>query len=299
MILAVARVAAWTLLVAGIAAATAAPAPPAASPVERSGFRIVAADLHVHAFPGDGALAAWDIRREARRRGLDVVAITNHNQLLAHRLDRLIVPEPPPPLTLTAEELTAPGYHLVAIGIREPIDWRLPAAGAVRAIHAQGGIAIAAHPVGKYREQLDDEALALLDGVEVAHPIRRVDPSAGGQLDRLYARAARIKPSMAAIGSSDYHFNAPIGSWRTLVFARDLTQEAIFEAIRAGRTVAVGETGRVFGPPEWLAAIGPDVPAAPRPDTRRHRASVAMAWLSLLFLVTFGRTAKPPAGLGV
>jgi hypothetical protein len=210
-----ARGMAWGLLAAAIGVATALDEATAPAPAYRSGFRLVAADFHVHAFPGDGTLAPWDLRREARRRGLDAIAITNHNHTLAWRIDRRLFPDPPPPLTLPAEELTAPGYHVAAIGIREPVDWRLPLPDAIRAIHAQGGIAIAAHPVDRHGREMTDEALALLDGIELGHPVRPVDPDIVAQLERLYARAIRIKPTIAAIGSSDYHANVPANSRRT------------------------------------------------------------------------------------
>ena len=49
---------------------------------------VLAGDFHVHAFVGDGGVAPWELGREAARRGLDVIAVTNHNQLLAARLTR-------------------------------------------------------------------------------------------------------------------------------------------------------------------------------------------------------------------
>ncbi len=286
-----ARTAAWLLLAGAVAIGTTAADAPTPQPVMRDGFRLVNADLHVHAFPGDGMLAPWDIRREARRRGLDVVAITNHNQLHAVRLDRALFVDPPPPLTLAAEELTAPGYHVTAIGIEEPVDWRLPLADAIRAIQAQGGIAIAAHPIGKYGSQMDDGVLALLDGVEVAHPVRRDMRSASRQLDALYTRAVRIKPTIAAIGASDYHAAGPLGSWRTVVLARDLTPHGIFEGVRAGRTVALDAAGRAYGPQAWVSLVSGSARTSPSAATaKRHIASVTLAWLSLVFLVTFGRS---------
>jgi len=70
------------IVAAGLAAASWANPLPA--PVIRSfgGERILAVDFHVHAQPGDGALLPWDLAREARRRGLDAIAITNHNQMI-------------------------------------------------------------------------------------------------------------------------------------------------------------------------------------------------------------------------
>ena len=285
-----ARAAAWLVLVAAVAIGTTAPDTPAPQPAMRDGFRLVNADLHVHAFPGDGMLAPWDVRREARRRGLDVIAITNHNQLYAARLDRALFRDPPPPLTLVAEELTAPGYHVIAIGIRKPVDWRLPLADAIRAIQAQGGIVIAAHPIGKHWSQMDDGALALLDGVEVAHPVRRDLRSASRQLDALYARALHVKPTIAAIGASDYHAAGRLGAWRTVVLARDLTQQGVFEGIRAGRTVAFDAAGQAYGPQAWVALVAGSVRTTPPATATRHIASATLAWLALVFLVTSGRS---------
>ena len=50
------------------------------------GFQVLSADLHVHSFPGDGALPPWALASEARRRGLDIIALTNHNQMLSWTL---------------------------------------------------------------------------------------------------------------------------------------------------------------------------------------------------------------------
>ena len=52
------------------------------SPSRRS-VRLIASDFHVQHFPGDGGLAPWELRREARRRELDVIVVTNHSQRLA------------------------------------------------------------------------------------------------------------------------------------------------------------------------------------------------------------------------
>ena len=122
-----------------------APAAKAAS----AEYQVLAADFHVHTFFGDGALPPWEIAAEAKRRGLDVIAVTNHNQMVAARLGAWLVGRGSGLLLLKGEEITAPNYHLVAIGINRSIGWRSSAADAIAAVHAQGGVAIAAHPVRK------------------------------------------------------------------------------------------------------------------------------------------------------
>ena len=84
------RTIAWALLAAGLALAAAVPDGPPLPRRSHDGFIILAGDFHVHSFPGDGSLPPWEIAREARRRGLDVVALTNHNSLLSSRLAGLL-----------------------------------------------------------------------------------------------------------------------------------------------------------------------------------------------------------------
>jgi hypothetical protein len=260
---------------------------PAAEPPRDGGFHVVSADLHVHAFPGDGGLPPWDIRREARRRGIDVVAITNHNHALALRLDRALFTPPPRPLVLAAEETTSSRYHLVSLGIRESIDWRLSLPDAIRAIHAQGGVAIAAHPTGDFGP-FDDDVLRMLDGLEVAHPIGHSDATARAELEALYDRAKRVKPTIAPIGSSDYHFGAPIGFSNTRLLVADLSAGGVLDAIRAGRAVAYAPGGRTYGAAEWVDAAS-GAPAAPsNADSSGQTLAMIGAWLSLMTLVVFG-----------
>jgi hypothetical protein len=282
------RAAAWALLVASVAVSSFDSAvAPSTGNLTSSGYRILDADFHVHAFLGDGALPPWEIAREASRRGLDAVAVTNHNQMYALRLHRALFRQPLRSILIPGVEVTNPDYHLAAIGIAAPIDWRLPLAEAIRAVHAQGGVAIAAHPVGRFWARADSETLALLDGLEVAHPLRRIAEERA-DVDALHARIRQIKPTIAAIGSSDYHFGAPMGGWRTRLLVREPSVAGVLEAIRAGRTAAYDPEGRVFGQPEWVAAAaGAPAVDARAADTVRHHAAMLGAWLALLFLVVF------------
>src|SRR4029453_4734368 len=112
-----------------------APAAKAAS----AEYQVLAADFHVHTFFGDGALPPWEIAAEARRRGLDVIAVTNHNQMVAARLGAWLVGRGSELLLLKGEEITAPNYHLVAIGISHSIGWRSSGGGGVAARQAPRG----------------------------------------------------------------------------------------------------------------------------------------------------------------
>ena len=236
------------VVVAGAALGSLVDTDRAAAPAFAGGYRVIAADFHVHAFPGDGALPPWELAREASRRGLHAVVISNHNQTLAARLARNL------PLVIPAQEVTTPRFHLVAAGIRETIDWRLPEDEMVRAIHAQGGVVLAAHPVkGSWRGS--DALLAAVDGIEVAHPLTDSLETGRAELDALFARARRVNPDAAPIGSSDFHMVAPLGACRTYVFAESVTTRGVLDAIRAGRTVAEDQHGARYGDAALVALL--------------------------------------------
>jgi hypothetical protein len=251
-----ARVACWGLLAAGIAAGTLADRPALRAPLYLAGYRVLAGDFHVHPFPlSASTLAPWDLVLEARRQGLDVIAITPHNGALAGKIGRGFAAALGGPIVIPGEEIHGPRYHLIAAGIHTQIDWRLSAAEAIDDIHRQGGVAIAAHPTAWSWGAYDLATERRLDGAEVFQPIAFL-PGAREQLREFFGRAP-----LAAIASSDYHGMGPLGLCRTYVFARDASEGAVLEAIRSHRTV-VTDGDRVFGDAA-LARFAPQLPAPP------------------------------------
>jgi hypothetical protein len=226
---------------------------------------VLAADLHVHPYPGDGALPVWELRREAARRGIDVIAVTGHNNRAGLALGRLISPDQSDPLVLPGQEVTAPAFHLVAVGVIQMIDPHLPARDAIASIHAQGGVAIAAHPAPVSWRDSDPEALRALDGSEVAHPSTQSYSPSRVWFMRFFKRVQSINPDVAPIGSTDFHMAAPLGMCRTYVLNSGGTADGVLNAIRQGRTVAEDGGGRLFGTPEHVALVERHLSAHPRP----------------------------------
>lgn len=289
------RAIAWLVVLAGLALSMNAEPVPARPRLMKAGYVVLAADLHVHGFPGDGILPPWDLAAEARRRHLDAIALTNHNSTHAWHLAQWLWPgagRAAGVLLLPGEELTGVGYHLAVVGVTSPVPWRQSAASAAAAVHAAGGVAIAAHPSKRSRPFLDDAALSVLDGVEVAHPMIDGKDEWRGELLAFYDRATRLNPTIAAIGSSDFHHFAPLGLGRTYVLVREATQAGIVEAIRAGRTVACDGLGESIGPSELVAMLAEDC----RRDARRPPAGASaldsfstwLAWLGVVALVILG-----------
>ena len=225
-----------------------APRPQIETPSRLCEYRVLAGDFHIHMFPlDDTALAPWDVVLEARRRGLDVIALTGHNQVWTARVGRWFARLTGGPLVLVGEEIITPNYDMIAVGIEHNVDWHGTAAESVAAIHRQGGVAIAAHPLRSYWPAYDAAAMAGLDGAEVLHPMAFVGPEFAAELREFYGR----KP-LTAIGSSDFHGTSYPGFSRTYVFVREVSERAVLDALRARHTVAVDRDGRSYGDAELI-----------------------------------------------
>lgn len=281
------------IIFAGIIVGTVSDRIPDAQPRRAGEYWILAGDFHVHAFPGDGALAPWTLRDEARRAGLDVVAVTNHGQVFTARLARWISRFSDGPIVMPGEEITNPDYHLIALGVEHAVNADQTAAQAIAAIHAQGGVAVAAHPGRKFRGYADDETVAALDGAEAAHPAMDRDDAFREEIADFFERARRLNPDVSAIGSSDFHSSPALAHCRTLVFARDRTAVAVIEAIRHGRTVAVDADGRLHGDPRFIA-LAREAPISARSDSNGgwRRLSITLTWAGVLGLLLFRGTTR-------
>ena len=281
------------LLVVAVVAGTASDVRSPQRPPVRGGYHVLAADLHVHSFLGDGMLWPWDIVLEARHRGLHVLALTNHNQVLAARLGRWSSWLLDGPIVLVGEEVTAPGYHLIAVGIERTVDWRQPARLAIERVHAQGGVAIAAHPTPRFR-RYDGDALARLDGAEVWQPVVYLRPRAGPELRAFREDLLRRGHAPAPIGSSDFHAFPMLGACRTYVFANGDGPEAVMAALRARRTVVYDDRGQTFGDANLVRLLA-DPLTEPDSGLRRGLAglSAACGWLGLLGWLTRRRGGGP------
>jgi hypothetical protein len=268
------RVVSALLLVLAIGAGTAADGPRTNPPLTLGAYRVLAVDFHTHSSMfSDGALTPWGLVLEAERQGLDAIAITGHNETwdgrVGQRFSRLVGG----PTVLAGEEILAePRYHMIAVGIARTVGFRQSAASAIDDIHRQGGIAIAAHPFPDFWAGYDAAAMERLDGAEICHPGIYLRERGQRELEQFAARAP-----VAAIGSSDFHGLGPMGFCRTYVFARDNTEQAILEGVRAHRTVVYGRDGQAYGDPALVRL------AAERDGLREREPSrSSVGWLDVI-----------------
>jgi predicted metal-dependent phosphoesterase TrpH len=261
------------LTLLSIAAGTIAdqPTPSAARMV--GGYHALSGDFHVHSFPSTwSTLSPIGTVLEARHRGLDVIAMTPHDSIWAAKLGAWFSRRIAGPIVIVGEEITAPRYHMIGVGMSETVPHGLPLADAIASVHRQGGVAIIAHPYEM--EWLADAApeLRALDGAEIVRPEALVSDEATTRLREFFARGP-----FTAVGSSDFHGLGPMGFARTWVFAREPTSQGVIDALREGRTIVYGRD-RIYGNAELIAlaeksgGLPHGVPPVPLPG--------ALAWFS-------------------
>lgn len=288
------RILALAAILSGIICGLSTQASIARVPLTSGPYTVLTGDFHVHSFP-DG-LPAWEAVREAERRRLDVIALTSHNSMVSWWLwthAPWIPPAARDVLVLPGEELTSVGYHMTLVGLSQTVDWRQPMAASAAAAHAQGAVAILAHPSGQdLARVMTDDGLRGLDGIEVAHPGMETDTHVRAEFLANYRRALAVNPRTAAIGSSDFHYFAPVGVCRTYLFVREASANGILEAIREGRTAACDGAGHTYGPPAFASVVRDrcheDASLPPGEDTRVSRAGTWLAWAGLLAMVLAG-----------
>jgi predicted metal-dependent phosphoesterase TrpH len=138
---------------------------------------------------------------------------------------------------IQGEEISSSDGHIIGLFLDQEIPAGMTAYQTIRAIHAQGGIAIAAHPllphsVGKLANTLPFDAIETMNAAEKLHYAL-----VGGQAQKHRSAfyEAVVKPRM---GASDAHDPDSVAECYTLVNC-DPTPEAVRAAILSGQTTPV------------------------------------------------------------
>lgn len=178
------------------------------------------ADLHTHTTASDGTASPRELLEWASEAtDLSVVAICDHNTnegaleaaSVAHlyRVDVVV-----------GQEVESSEGHILGLWTPEIIAPDMPAQQTVDAIHAQGGLAIIAHPFAprwwhRHGLRRGDRSIydsVNFDGIEVANSTPLL------LFANVQARAylAENKDRLAATGGSDAHMRSVVGTSRTL-----------------------------------------------------------------------------------
>lgn len=196
-------------------------------------------DFHTHTdLSLDGVSTFEDMVRYGEKRGLDGIAITDHNisfsQMEYIDTDILLIP---------GCEISTLDGHIVGVFLKASIDvvgtWggSLPSAmEAVDEIHNKGGIAILAHPFAKKESMESKIHLAgLVDAVEVKNARACFKNKKANDMAKLFAD----KHKLTHIAGSDGHSKAEVGNAYTVVSCKEKTLESLEEAVRLSKTDTV------------------------------------------------------------
>jgi hypothetical protein len=267
--------AAWLADAAGLSAVPV----PSGRPARRAlpaapGLTWLAGDLHAHTVHSDGILSVAGLAALAVERGLDFVAVTDHNTVSHHpslpglsaRYGVTLVP---------GQEVTTDRGHAGVLGDTGWIDFREPADSWLAAAERGGGLMSINHPFAG--------DVSWLQAMTRRPPLLEVwhwswlDPTWTTPLSWWQA----WDPAAIPVGGSDWHrpgSDAPLGTPTTWVESADLSAGAILAGLRAGRVAitAAREGPVLLRHDGGLLAAGADglLLAGPEGPYRRIRADL-------------------------
>src|SRR3972149_169791 len=119
------------------------------------------ADLHVHTASGDGMASPRQILDYVEAEtDLDVIAVTDHDDLRGALEAREVCARGRYRFqVITGMEVTAIEGHIIALWVEEPLPSLRPVEEVLEAVHRQGGLAVAAHPLSWLTRSLGQKAL--------------------------------------------------------------------------------------------------------------------------------------------
>ena len=175
------------------------------------------ADLQLHSDLGDGLAPPEAILDAAEHAGLDVIALTDHDDIRGSFVLRDLAARRNSPVhVVSGVEVTTRSGHLLALWIEDEVPMFGALAATVAQIHEMGGLAIVPHPLSYLTFSIGEGALRSLhasgagfhvDGIELRNP------SYAGRVR--WQRAARLNAQLlrvAETGSSDAHHAHLVGT---------------------------------------------------------------------------------------
>lgn len=289
-------------------------------------------DLHMHAAHSDGGCKSqagvkvpcplFLTAQSATARGLDFVAITDHNTMSQANAIRELQPYFDRQLLIPGREITTFSGHANLIGSTAPLDFRVAGDrdwnALLRDAAALQGIVSINHPIRPSDERcmgcgwtpVPAADPALLQAVEVVNGMDADTPYSGIPFWESLLDAGH---RLTAIGGSDNHDasqtvagigGGPVGIPTTVVHAQSLSIPAILAGLRAGH-VFVDVQGSRDRRLEFTARSGDasaqmgDAIVAPVGETVEFEVQVAHAVGAQVEVVQDGRTITPAEDLSI
>lgn len=198
------------------------------------------ADLHLHTiYSYDGTASVPDVLRRAREIGLDVIAVTDHDEIkgaleaasLAHLYGVEVIP---------GIEITTAEGDLLALFVTDIVPKGLPLIETILRVRALGGVCIVPHPGAKGMGMKSLSVASILKALrnpDVAETLIAIEAYNATALDRVSISTARLLTSrtgLTSVGNSDAHVADAIGLGAT-EFAGTSAAD-LLSAVRSGET---------------------------------------------------------------
>src|SRR5437660_4373912 len=171
------------------------------------------ADIHMHTNLGDGWASPARVIEEATRKGLRLIAITDHDHLEgAKRVEELLARQNNALQLITGVEVSTRQGHLLGLFVKKAPKAMRSVEESIEAIKEQGGLVIVPHPLGRLVPSLSRARIDAL--LEKGYPIDGIEiynPSPANASMRPVVRAANQQWGLAETGGSDAHFWQHIG----------------------------------------------------------------------------------------
>lgn len=214
-------------------------------------------DPHIHTLASDGVSDVESILEAAVARGLDAIAITDHERIDAARAAQAIAAGRGMPVeVIVGEEVSTRSGHLVGLWLTRRIRPWQSLKRSIALVHEQGGLAVIAHPLPPYPLSCASERAirALMDEPD---PVYHPDALEGFNPTTARMRWSRRVPALAeelgiaVVAGSDAHAAAKVGSAATVIRGRS--------AVDLRAAVVARDTaweGRPYGWREQLGMFG-------------------------------------------
>jgi len=168
-----------------------------------------------------------------KERGLDGVAITNHDAFIRITSSEAII--------LAGIEVSTQQGHIIGLGISGPIERGRTADETITTIQHVGGVAIVPHPFDPISPCVNPIKLkSRPDAIEVIN----ADALFFG-LNTKYAKQMAYRLGLPMVAGSDSHIPETVGDAYTLVDSNSKNLDDILNAIRAGSVEPVGGPTRL------------------------------------------------------
>ena len=217
------------------------------------------ADLHIHTiYSYDGTASVPAVLNRARQTGLDVIAVTDHDEI-AGSLKTLELASAYGVEVIPGTEVTTSEGDLLALNVTEKIPHARPLVETILKVGELGGFCIAPHPMAGGFGMKSLSAYTILKALrnpDVARILIAIETYNATTIDKMSNRYARIlaeRLDIAQTASSDAHVVEAIGLGATEFDGH--TAQDLISALRNGdiriRKQAEWTSARILG--SWAA----------------------------------------------